>query len=63
MLYRTDQDTQENLYLIPKVDDKLVHILKEKFVVYRTLNHRYLELSRLIDEIIFSIVEEANSKK
>lgn len=62
-LYRTDQDTQENLYLIPKVDDKLVHILKEKFVVYRTLNHRYLELSRLIDEIIFSIVEEANSKK
>ena len=61
-LYSTNQDTQLNLYLIPNQDDKLVHILKEKFNVFRTLNQRYLELSNLIDEIIISIDQETNSK-
>ncbi len=61
-LYSANQDTQLNLYLIPNADDKLVHILKEKFNVFRTLNQRYLELSVFIDEIIVSIDQETNSK-
>ena len=61
-LYSYNQDTQLNLYLIPNADDKLVHILKEKFNVFRTLNQRYLELSVFIDEIIVSIDQETNSK-
>jgi len=61
-LYSANQDTQLNLYLIPKADDKLVHMLKEKFNVFRTLNQRYLELSVFIDEIIVSIDQETNSK-
>jgi len=61
-LYSTNQDTQLNLYLIPSADDKLVHILKEKFNVFRTLNQRYLKLSHAIDEIIDSIDQETNSK-
>ena len=61
-LYRTNQGTQLNLYLIPNADDKLVHMLKEKFNVFNTLNQRYLELYRIIDEIIVSIDQETNSK-
>ena len=61
-LYSSNQDTQLNLYLIPKADDKLVHMLKEKFNVFRTLYQRYLELSLFIDEIIVSIEQETNSK-
>jgi len=61
-LYSDNQDTQLNLYLIPNADDKLVHMLKEKFNVFRTLNQRYLELSLFIDEIIVSIDQETNSK-
>lgn len=56
-----NKDTQLNLYLIPNTDNKLVHILKEKFNVFVTLNQRYLELSRFIDEIIVSIEQETNS--
>ena len=61
-LYSDNQDIQLNLYLIPKADHKLVHMLKEKFNVFRTLNQRYLELSLFIDEIIVSIDQETNSK-
>lgn len=57
-LYRSNEGPQRNLYLISSVDDKLVHILKEKFVVSNTLNQRYLELSSLIDEIVISIDQE-----
>ena len=61
-LYPDDQGVKQNLYLITKVDDKLVHILKEKFVVFRTLNLRYLELSQIIDDIIVLIDQETNSR-
>ncbi|WP_242156338.1 DUF6090 family protein [Aestuariivivens sediminis] len=61
-LYRDDQGVQQNLYLIRQVDDKLVHILKEKFVVSRTLHRRYLELSRFIDDIIELIDQETNPR-
>jgi len=60
-LYSPNQETQLNFYLIPNADDKLVHILKEKFNVFRTLNQRYVELSIFIDEIIVSIDKETNS--
>ena len=59
-LYNNNEDTQLNLYLIDDFDDKLVHILKEKFNVYRTLNQRYIELSQVIDEIIVLIDQETN---
>jgi hypothetical protein len=61
-LYKDDIGVHENLYLIAYVDDKFVHILKEKFVVLRTLNLRYLELSRTIDEIIDIIDQDTNSR-
>lgn len=60
-LYSDDQDTQLNLYIIRKADNKLVHMLKEKFNVFTTLNLRYLELSHFIDEIVVSIDQETNS--
>ena len=61
-LYKDDIGVHENLYLIAYVDDKFVHILKEKFVALRTLNLRYLELSRTIDEIIDIIDQDTNSR-
>ncbi|MDU8887222.1 DUF6090 family protein [Yeosuana sp. MJ-SS3] len=61
-LYSSNQEARLNLYLISKVDDELVHMLKEKFNVFKTLNQRYLELSSLIDEIIISIDYETNPK-
>ncbi|NNF32502.1 MAG: hypothetical protein HKN68_00225 [Saprospiraceae bacterium] len=61
-LYSSNQKSRNNLYLISNADDKLVHILKEKFNVLKTLNQRYVELSQFIDEIIISINNETNSK-
>jgi hypothetical protein len=61
-LYKDDKGSQQNIYLISSTDDKLVHILKEKFVVFRTLNLRYLELSQAIDDIIAKIEQETSSK-
>jgi len=60
-LYSDDQDTQLNLYIIRIADNKLVHMLKEKFNVFTTLNLRYLELSHFIDEIVVSIDQETDS--
>ncbi|MCW5516045.1 DUF6090 family protein, partial [Muriicola sp. Z0-33] len=62
-LYSSNETSQLNLYLISSTDDKLVHILKEKFNVFRTLNQRYVELSRYIDEIIILIDQETKTKK
>lgn len=61
-LYADDQGVQQNIYLIPSVDGQLVHILKERFVVFRTLKQRYLELSKAIDDILTLIDQETNSK-
>lgn len=61
-LYRLEKETELNLYLIYYADDKLIHILKEKFNVLRTLNQRYLDLSLFIDNIIVSIDQETNNQ-
>jgi hypothetical protein len=61
-LYKDDQGSQQNIYLISTANDKLVHILKEKFNVFRTLNQRYLVVLQAIDDIIASIDQETNSK-
>ena len=61
-LYKDDQGVQQNLFLISNADPKLVHMVKEKFIVYRTLNQRYLELSKAIDDIITLIEQETKSE-
>ena len=61
-LYRDDQGVQQNLFLISNADDKLVHMVKEKFIVFRTLNQRYLELSKAIDDIKTLIEQETKSE-
>ncbi len=62
-LYSDKPEMQLNLYLISSAEDKLVHMLKEKFNVFTTLNRRYLELSKSIDEIIDLIDRETGSKQ
>jgi len=59
-LYNTGPNT--NIYLIHSADDKLVHILKEKFLLLKALNSRYTGVSRRIDEIVALIDQETNSK-
>jgi len=59
-LYSADRNVQLNLYIIHTAEDKLVHMLKEKFNVFETLNQRYLKFSRAIDELVIAIDQEIN---
>lgn len=57
-LYESENANDKNLYLLSEANEQMVHILKEKFNVFKTLNRRYLELSDYIDEIIAMIDRE-----
>lgn len=57
-LYAANQGVQTNLYLVSHADQTLAHILKEKFTVFQTLNHRYEELAQHIDAIVAEIDKE-----
>lgn len=60
-LYSSDASGPVSLYIVYETDDPLIHILKEKFTVFKTLNQRYLALSDHIDTLIELLDEEIQS--
>ncbi|MEJ2112625.1 MAG: DUF6090 family protein [Flavobacteriaceae bacterium] len=62
-LFDSNNSMETNLYIMSNIDDELVHILKERFTVFRTLNRRYLDLSSSIDDIIILINQEISLKE
>ena len=59
-LYEGDQANKANVFRITRADATLVHMLKEKFIVTKTLHQRYQDLSGHMDAIISAIDMETH---
>ncbi|WP_411767080.1 DUF6090 family protein [Winogradskyella sp. A3E31] len=57
-LYGTLENRRNNFYIVSNPDDRLVHLLKEKFDLFYELNKRYEGLALRMDEIIALIDKE-----